>query len=69
MTLISYSINTDTQQEQVVFDLHYVQGLKPIDISRILNSKPQTVRNQLTAIRNKIREQIKRANKNKGPAK
>lgn len=58
-----------TQQEQVVFDLHYIQGLKPIDISRILNSKPQTVRNQLTAIRNKIREQIKKANKNIGPDK
>lgn len=49
-----------TKQEQMVFDLHYVQGLKPGDISRILKSKPQTVRNQLTAIRNKIRTEIKK---------
>lgn len=58
-----------TQQEQIVFDLHYIQGLKPSDISRILKSKPQTVRNQLTVIRNKIREQIKRAAKNSSPPK
>lgn len=49
-----------TQQEQVVFDLHYVQGLKAGDISKILKSKPQTVRNQLSTIKNKIRAEIKK---------
>ncbi len=49
-----------THHEQEIFDLHYVGGLKPGEIARILKSKPQTVRNQLTTIRNKIKNEIKK---------
>jgi len=49
-------IKSYTKQERLVFNLHFIEGLKPREISKILKSSPQTISNQLTAIRNKIKK-------------
>lgn len=59
MSQIVEMIKSYTTQERIIFNLHFIESLKPRDIAKILKSKPQTVNNQLTTIRNKIKAQIK----------
>lgn len=59
MARIKEKVKSYTAQERVIFDLHFIQSLKPGDIAKILKSKPQTVSNQLVSIRKKIMAQIK----------
>lgn len=52
-------IKSYTKQEQIVFDLHFLKGLTAPEIGIILKTKPQTVHNQLTTLRHKLKAAIK----------
>lgn len=51
---LSILMKTFSEQERKVFDLYFIKQLPVGEISHILKSRPQTVSNQLVALRRKL---------------